>query len=77
MSAHMGNFEIDETVVRSLLHEQHPDLAGLDIHQPVTGWDNQLWRLGDELAVRVPLTERAPRLLRNGATRRPAPWRAS
>ncbi|MFE6162537.1 aminoglycoside phosphotransferase family protein [Streptomyces sp. NPDC056486] len=57
-------FEIDEALVRSLLHEQHPDLADLDLHGTVTGWDNQLWRLGDELAVRLPCTERAPDLLR-------------
>jgi Phosphotransferase enzyme family len=28
------------------------------------GWDNQQWRLGAELAVRLPRTERAPALLR-------------
>ncbi len=28
------------------------------------GWDNQQWRLGDDLAVRLPRTERAPALLR-------------
>lgn len=28
------------------------------------GWDNQQWRLGDELAVRMPRTERAPDLQR-------------
>ncbi|MEW1929987.1 aminoglycoside phosphotransferase family protein [Streptomyces sp. NPDC088360] len=56
--------EFDEALVRSLLHEQHPDLADLDLHGTVTGWDNQLWRLGHELAVRLPCTERAPDLLR-------------
>ncbi|MFE4329886.1 aminoglycoside phosphotransferase family protein [Streptomyces sp. NPDC056831] len=61
----MGNFEIDETLVRSLLQEQHPDLAALDLRLVDGGWDNQLWRLGDELAVRLPLTPRAPSLLRN------------
>lgn len=28
------------------------------------GWDNQQWRLGPDLAVRLPRTERAPALLR-------------
>ncbi|MGW6155046.1 aminoglycoside phosphotransferase family protein [Streptomyces sp. NPDC055144] len=55
---------IGEAVVRSLLEEQCPDLAGLELHQPVRGWDNQLWRLGAELAVRLPRTPRAPDLLR-------------
>jgi len=60
----MDGFDIDESLVRSLVHEQHPDLAGLDLREVDGGWDNQLWRLGDELAVRMPRTARAPELLR-------------
>ncbi|MFD5229022.1 aminoglycoside phosphotransferase family protein [Streptomyces qaidamensis] len=55
---------IDETFVRDLVRDQHPDLADLEIRPVPSGWDNQLWRLGDELAVRLPMTERAPALLR-------------
>ncbi|MFG2359006.1 aminoglycoside phosphotransferase family protein [Streptomyces sp. NPDC048521] len=60
----MDSFEIDHNLVRSLVREQHPDLAGLDLRAVPGGWDNQLWRLGEELAVRMPRTERAPALLR-------------
>lgn len=60
----MDDFEIDEGLVRSLVRAQHPDLAGLDVREVTGGWDNQLWRLGDELAVRIPRSERAPSLLR-------------
>ncbi|MFJ5307268.1 aminoglycoside phosphotransferase family protein [Streptomyces sp. NPDC088350] len=56
--------EIDEALVRSLLRERHPDLAELALRPVASGWDNQLWRLGDELAVRLPRTPRAPALLR-------------
>ncbi|MFB6836724.1 aminoglycoside phosphotransferase family protein [Streptomyces sp. NPDC056361] len=56
--------EIDEGLIRGLLREQHPDLAELPIREVPGGWDNQLWRVGDELAVRMPRTERAPDLLR-------------
>ncbi|MGA5206719.1 aminoglycoside phosphotransferase family protein [Streptomyces variegatus] len=35
----------------------------LAIRPVPSGWDNRLWRLGDELAVRLPMTERAPALL--------------
>ncbi|MFH8613293.1 aminoglycoside phosphotransferase family protein [Streptomyces sp. NPDC018029] len=56
--------EVTETLIRALLKEQHPDLAELDIHSPVRGWDNELWRLGQNLAARLPRTERAPELLR-------------
>ncbi|WP_327682197.1 aminoglycoside phosphotransferase family protein [Kitasatospora sp. NBC_00458] len=60
----MGIVEIDERTVRALLREQHPDLAGLDLRFAATGWDNQQWRLGDDYALRLPRTERAPELLR-------------
>jgi aminoglycoside phosphotransferase (APT) family kinase protein len=50
--------------VRSLLEEQHPDLADLELREVAGGWDNKMWRLGHELAVRMPRTARAPFLLR-------------
>lgn len=45
---------LDEPLVRRLLLEQHPDLAGLDLSLVAHGWDNDLYRLGDELVVRLP-----------------------
>ncbi|MFH8838675.1 aminoglycoside phosphotransferase family protein [Streptomyces sp. NPDC017868] len=56
--------EIDESLVRDLLRDQHPDLAELPVREVPGGWDNRMWRLGEELAVRMPRTERAPELLR-------------
>src|ERR1700759_3339222 len=56
--------DIDEALVRSMLREQHPDLAGLELREAAGGWDNKMWRLGDDLAVRIPRTPRAPALLR-------------
>ena len=48
--------EIDVTVdlVRSLIVEQHPDLADLAVSLVANGWDNVIFRLGPTLAVRVP-----------------------
>lgn len=46
--------EISADLVAGLLREQHPDLAALPLAFGARGWDNQLWRLGDELAVRLP-----------------------
>jgi len=60
----MDDVDIDEALVRALLHEQHRDLAGLELREVVGGWDNRMWRLGEELAVRLPITPRAPSLLR-------------
>ncbi len=61
----MDDIKIDRELVRSLLADQHPDLAGLEIREVGGGWDNMMWRLGDELAVRLPRLARAPALLRS------------
>ena len=45
---------IDIPLVRALLHEQHPDLAGLSLVEAVEGWDNRTFRLGEDFAVRLP-----------------------
>ena len=45
---------LDETLVRRLLREQHPDLADLDLRLVANGWDNDLYRLGSDLVVRLP-----------------------
>jgi aminoglycoside phosphotransferase (APT) family kinase protein len=50
----VAEIEIGEPLVRSLLDEQCPDLAGLEIAELASGWDNAVFRLGDELTVRLP-----------------------
>lgn len=59
-----SEFVITADLVHDLLREQHPDLAGLAIREVAGGWGNHMWRLGDDLAVRMPRTENAPDLLR-------------
>lgn len=57
--------DISEDLIRALLREQHPDLADRPVKLGALGWDNQVWRLGDDLAVRLPwATESADALLR-------------
>ena len=46
--------EISVELVRALLKEQHPDLADLDLRFENEGWDSVIYRLGAELAVRMP-----------------------
>jgi aminoglycoside phosphotransferase (APT) family kinase protein len=46
--------EITAELVRDLLRDQHPDLAERPVTLGAKGWDNQLWRIGDDLAVRLP-----------------------
>jgi aminoglycoside phosphotransferase (APT) family kinase protein len=57
--------EIDALLVSQLLAEQHPDLQNLSIQFIDAGWDNAMFRLGDQLAVRLPRREIAARLLEN------------
>ncbi|MBW8793382.1 MAG: aminoglycoside phosphotransferase family protein [Streptomyces sp.] len=57
-----SEIEIGEDLVRDLLREQHPDLAGLPIREVEGGWGNQMWRLGDELAVRMQRMDPSPDL---------------
>lgn len=49
-----AEIDIDAGLVRRLLVDQHPDLAGLPLTLVANGWDNAIFRLGDELAVRLP-----------------------
>jgi aminoglycoside phosphotransferase (APT) family kinase protein len=46
--------DIDASLVRRLLCEQHPDIADLALTEIGEGWDNTLFRLGSDLAVRLP-----------------------
>ncbi len=52
--------EVTVDLVRDLLRDQHPDLAQLPLREVEGGWGNQMWRLGDELAVRVQRMDTGP-----------------
>ena len=45
---------IDVELVTGLIRLQCPDLAHLPVSKVASGWDNEMYRLGDELAVRLP-----------------------
>ena len=57
--------EVDVTLelIEALVSEQHPDLAGLAVVELANGWDNAMFRLGDDLIVRAPRREMAARLI--------------
>ena len=55
--------EITVSLVQNLLTEQHPDLSTLPISALESGWDNMLFRLGDEYLVRMPRRELGSQLL--------------
>ena len=57
--------EIDEDLVRRLLADQQPDLAGLPLRRYANGWDNAVVRLGGDLVVRLPRRAAAAQLILN------------
>jgi aminoglycoside phosphotransferase (APT) family kinase protein len=72
--------DIDEPLVRRLLVDQAPHVADLPLSRFINGWDNAIWRLGDDLAVRIPrrvlgapLVEHEQRLLPTLAPLLPLP----
>jgi aminoglycoside phosphotransferase (APT) family kinase protein len=61
--------EITADLIRDLLREQHPGLADRPLKLGALVWDNQVWRLGGDLAVRLPwATRSADELLRKEHT---------
>jgi aminoglycoside phosphotransferase (APT) family kinase protein len=71
---------IDARLVQTLLREQHPDLAHLPLRPVAEGWDNAVFRVGEDLAVRLPrraatasLMEHEQRWLPELAPRLPLP----
>lgn len=62
----MPRAEVDISVdlVEKLIMEQHPDLAG-PLGLVANGWDNVIFRLGDNLLVRLPRRAFAARLVIN------------
>lgn len=46
--------DVDDDLVRSLLRDQHLDLADLPLVELANGWDNVIYRLGEELTIRLP-----------------------
>ena len=49
-----AEFEVDQNLVARLIASQHPDLAQLSLSFEASGWDNVMFRLGEDLAVRLP-----------------------
>jgi aminoglycoside phosphotransferase (APT) family kinase protein len=67
---HADEVDIDLELVRRLVADQFPDWAKLPV-EPVLPWgtDNALYRLGEDMVVRLPRTERT-----NGTLKREREW---
>lgn len=55
--------DVTEDLVRRLLVVQHPDLADRRLELQANGWDNVIFRLGDDLVVRLPRRQLAADLV--------------
>lgn len=60
-----AEFVIDEPLVRALLDEQHPEFTNTSLTLIDSGWDNVTYRLGSDLAVRLPRRGVATTLIEN------------
>jgi aminoglycoside phosphotransferase (APT) family kinase protein len=49
-----AEIEVNATLVEQLVREQHPDLINDVVTEMSSGFDNSIWRLGEDLVVRVP-----------------------
>jgi aminoglycoside phosphotransferase (APT) family kinase protein len=54
VSSPAAEIVVDWHLVRSLLRAQHPDISELPLDEVAAGWDNFTFRLGEEMAVRLP-----------------------
>ncbi len=64
MNTPAADIDVDAEVARRLIDEQHPDLVG-PLTLIASGWDNMLFRLGEELCVRLPRRQVAAQLIVN------------
>jgi aminoglycoside phosphotransferase (APT) family kinase protein len=65
MSVSTTEIVINKTLVKRLLAFQHPDLSDLNISEPFYGWDNVTFRLGLDLAIRLPRRQVSASLILN------------
>lgn len=65
MSKPDAEMDVSIALVRELLRTQHPDISQLPITEAASGCDNAIFRLGEEMAARLPRRAVAAALLAN------------
>ena len=65
MSWPSAEVNIDASLVGALIRAQFPKFGELECFLVAEGFDNSLWRLGDELAIRLPRRKAAVALTKN------------
>ncbi|MEU1734086.1 aminoglycoside phosphotransferase family protein [Streptosporangium sp. NPDC020145] len=64
MNTPAAETDVDDDLVRRLIRLQHPDLEG-PLTLVANGWDNVVYRLGEDLSVRLPRRRAAAGLIAN------------
>src|ERR1700744_6666646 len=75
MSKPAAETQLPVSLVGDLIRDQHPAFAHLAITAGTSGWDNDIFRLGEGLAVRLPLP--IPAAVRVGKPQAGYPWKWS
>ena len=60
-----ADVEVSADLVRRLLAAQRPDLARLPVEFLANGWDNELYRVGDDLVARLPRRAPGAQIIKN------------
>ena len=60
-----ADVQVSADLVRRLLADQHPDLARLPVEFLANGWDNELYRIGDERVARLPRRAAGAQIIKN------------
>lgn len=60
-----AELDINPQLISKLLLTQHPDLAALPLVLADQGWDNVMYRLGDDLVLRLPKRQVSAQLILN------------
>jgi aminoglycoside phosphotransferase (APT) family kinase protein len=55
--------EVSDTVVQCVVRDQRPGLGDRPLARVANGWDNATFRLGDDLAIRLPRRAEAVSLI--------------
>ena len=58
-----AEIEVSADLVKELVRDQHSDLVFGDVREMAPGFDNTIWRLGDDLVVRLPRRQAAVPLI--------------
>ncbi|WP_314422048.1 aminoglycoside phosphotransferase family protein [uncultured Microbacterium sp.] len=59
----VAEITLDESEVRALLRTSAPRLGELSLRLVAAGWDNAVWRIGEDFALRLPRREAAVALV--------------